>query len=140
MSSGTLSYILKRIALAVLTVFVVITVTFFVMHAVPGGPFLGEKAMSEAAVEALEKKYGMDKPLFTQYITYLKDIVTRFDFGPSLKQRGRAVMDLIVEGLQVSVRLGLTAATIAFVLGILLGNVHIPLSKEATFAFGSIKA
>ena len=66
MDSGTLRYILKRIVLAVFTVFVVITVTFFVMHAVPGGPFLGEKAMSEAAVEALEKKYGMDKPLFTQ--------------------------------------------------------------------------
>lgn len=121
MSLGTLTYILKRIGLAVFTVFVVITVTFFVMHAVPGGPFLGEKAMSEAAMEALEKKYGMDKPLFTQYVTYLKDIVTRFDFGPSLKQRGRAVMDLITEGLRVSARLGLTAAAIAFAVGITLG-------------------
>ena len=122
MDSGTLRYILKRIVLAVFTVFVVITVTFFVMHAVPGGPFLGEKAMSEAAVEALEKKYGMDKPLFTQYITYLKDVVTRLDFGPSLKQRGRAVMDLIVEGLRVSARLGLTAAAIALAVGIPLGS------------------
>ena len=122
MDSGTLRYILKRIVLAVFTVFVVITVTFFVMHAVPGGPFLGEKAMSEAAIEALEKKYGMDKPLFTQYITYLKDVVTRLDFGPSLKQRGRAVMDLIVEGLRVSARLGLTAAAIALAVGIPLGS------------------
>ena len=122
MDSGTLRYILKRIVLAVFTVFVVITVTFFVMHAVPGGPFLGEKAMSEAAVEALENKYGMDKPLFTQYITYLKDVVTRLDFGPSLKQRGRAVMDLIVEGLRVSARLGLTAAAIALAVGIPLGS------------------
>lgn len=123
MSAGTLAYILKRIALAILTVFVVVTVTFFVMHAVPGGPFLGEKALSDAAVEALEKKYGMDKPIFTQYLTYLKDIVTRFDFGPSLKQRGRNVIGLIAEGLQVSIRLGLTAAAIAVSLGVVLGAV-----------------
>lgn len=121
MHSETLAYILKRIGLAVLTVFVVVTVTFFVMHAVPGGPFLGEKALSQAAVEALEKKYGMDKPLFSQYLTYLKDIVTGLDFGPSLKQRGREVMDLILEGLRVSARMGLTAAAIAVTVGVVLG-------------------
>ncbi len=121
MHSETLAYILKRIGLAVLTVFVVVTVTFFVMHAVPGGPFLGEKALSQAAMEALEKKYGMDKPLFSQYLTYLKDIVTGLDFGPSLKQRGREVMDLILEGLRVSARMGLTAAAIAVTVGVVLG-------------------
>ena len=87
MNSKTLMYILKRIALAVLTVWVVITVTFFVMRAVPGGPFLGEKAISEAAQAALEAKYGLDKPLMEQYFTYLSDIFTKFDFGPSLKLR-----------------------------------------------------
>ena len=76
MNTKTLKYILKRILLAVLTVWVVITVTFFVMRAVPGGPFLGEKAISEAAQAALEAKYGQDKPVFEQYITYLKDIFT----------------------------------------------------------------
>ena len=93
MNSKTLLYILKRIALAVLTVWVVITITFFVMRAVPGGPFLAEKAVSEAAMEALEAKYGMDKPVFEQYLTYLKDVVTKFDFGPSIKLRGRQVME-----------------------------------------------
>ena len=121
MHTETLAYILKRLALAVLTVLIVITVTFFVMHAVPGGPFLGEKALSETALEALEKKYGMDQPLHVQYLTYLSDIVTRLDFGPSLKQRGRLVAELISEGLQVSARLGLIAATIAVVLGLVLG-------------------
>jgi len=120
MNAETLSYILKRLVLAIGTVFVVITVTFFVMHAVPGGPFLGEKALTQGALEALEKKYGMDKPLFTQYLTYLKDAV-RLDFGPSLKQRGREVMDLIREGLRVSARLGLTAAAVATVTGVVLG-------------------
>ena len=121
MDLQTLYYILKRLALAVLTVFVVITVTFFVMHAVPGGPFLGEKALSESALQALEEKYGMDKPVFTQYLTYLSDVVTRLDFGPSLKQRGRMVSELILEGMQISVKLGLLAALIAVAVGLVLG-------------------
>ncbi len=116
-------YILKRILLAILTVWVVITVTFFVMRMVPGGPFLGEKAISPAATEALMAKYGMDKPLFEQYLTYLKDVVTKFDFGPSLKQRGRDVIDVIVDGMKVSVVLGVVAACIAAVTGIVLGSV-----------------
>ena len=123
MNSKTFLYILKRIALAVLTVWVVITVTFFVMRAVPGGPFLGEKAISEAATAALEAKYGLDKPVPEQYFTYLKDIVTEFDFGPSLKLRGRDVIDVITESMQVSVKLGLTAAGIALVCGVVLGAV-----------------
>lgn len=123
MNSKTLMYILKRVLLALLTVWVVITVTFFVMRAVPGGPFLGEKAISETAQAALEKKYGMDKPLFVQYLTYLKDVVTAFDFGPSLKLRGREVMDIIVDGMAVSVELGLIAAGIALVTGVVLGSV-----------------
>ena len=123
MNSKTMIYILKRILLAILTVWVVITVTFFVMRAVPGGPFLGEKAISPAATEALMAKYGMDKPVFEQYLTYLKDIVTDFNFGPSLKQRGRDVIDIIVDGMKVSAVLGVVAAVSAAVVGIVLGSV-----------------
>lgn len=123
MNAKTLVYILKRIALAILTVWVVITVTFFVMRAVPGGPFLSEKAISEAAQKALEAKYGMDKPLMTQYFTYLRDIITKFDFGPSIKLRGRQVIDVIADGMRTSVRLGLIAAVIALSSGIVLGAV-----------------
>ena len=116
-------YILKRLLLALLTVWVMITVTFFVMRAVPGGPFLGEKALSEETVAALEKKYGLDKPVIEQYVTYLKDIVTRLDFGPSLKDRGRSVLEIMLTGMQVSLRLGLIAAIFATVIGIFLGAV-----------------
>lgn len=123
MNSKTLVYILKRIGLAILTVWVVITVTFFVMHAVPGGPFAGEKAVSPAAQAALEAKYGLDKPLMEQYGTYLRDAVTKFDFGPSLKLRGRQVVDVISDGLRVSVKLGLVAAGFALAFGIVLGAV-----------------
>ena len=123
MNSKMLYYILKRILLAILTIWIVITVTFFVMHAVPGGPFMGEKALSKEAQAALEAKYGLDKPLFEQYATYLKDIVTRFDFGPSLKQRGRQVIDVITDGMKTSAKLGLIAAFGAAIVGIVLGAV-----------------
>jgi len=123
MNTKTLQYILKRVGLAVLTVWIVITITFFVMHAVPGGPFLGEKAISETAKAALEAKYGLDKALPEQYFTYLKDIVTKFDFGPSIKQRGREVIDIIADGMKTSAKLGLAAAGIALVAGTVLGSV-----------------
>ena len=123
MNTKTLLYILKRLALALLTVWIVITITFFVTRAVPGGPFLGEKALSEAATAALNAKYGLDKPVFEQYTTYLSDIVTKLDFGPSLKDRGRDVADIIMEGMKVSLKLGLSAAAIATVTGIVLGAI-----------------
>lgn len=123
MNTKTLFYILKRIGLAILTVWVVITVTFFVMKAVPGDPFTSEKSISDAARAALEAKFGLDKPLFEQYIDYLKDIVTKFDFGPSLKQDGRYVIDIIGDGLKVSAKLGLIAAFAALISGIILGSV-----------------
>ena len=83
---------------------------------------MSEKAISAEAQAALEAKYGLDKPLHEQYFTYLKDIVTEFDFGPSIKQRGRDVTDIIVDGMKTSIPLGLSAAGIALVLGVVLGS------------------
>ena len=123
MNSKTILYVLKRVALSLLSVWIVITVTFFVMRAVPGGPFVGEKATTPAAQAALEAKYGLDKPLSAQYFTYLTDIVTDFDFGPSLKQRGRDVIDIISDGLKISAKLGIIAASIALVSGVFLGSI-----------------
>ena len=123
MNSKTLFYILKRILLAVFTVWVVITITFFVMHSVPGGPFVGEKATTPAVQAAMEAKYGLDKPLHEQYFTYLGDIVTKFDFGPSLKQRGRMVIDIISDGMKTSMVLGLIAAGVSTLFGVTLGAV-----------------
>ena len=89
-----LNYILKRIGLAIITIWAVATITFFLMNMVPGGPFLSEKAISPQAQAALEAKYGLDKPLSQQYITYMSDAI-KGDFGDSLKQRGRTVMSII---------------------------------------------
>ncbi len=123
MNTKTLLYILKRLALAIFTIWVVITITFFVMHAVPGGPFASEKATTPAVKAALEAKYGLDKPLSQQYWTYLKDVVTKFDFGPSLKQRGRMVVDIIADGMKTSAKLGVIAAVGSAIVGIVLGAV-----------------
>ena len=123
MNTKTLFYILKRLLLAVVTVWVVITVTFFVTRAVPGGPFMSEKALTAEAQAALEAKYGLDKPVGEQYVTYLKDIVTEFDFGPSLTQRGRTVTEVIMDGTGVSIKLGLIAAFSALAVGIVLGSI-----------------
>ena len=123
MTIQTLKYILKRIVLAVLTLWIVITVTFFVMHAVPGGPFQSEKALSPEAQAALEAKYGLDQPVLIQYGNYLKNIVTRLDFGPSLTQTGRSVTQIIGQGMAVSAKLGLIAAALALVFGVVLGSV-----------------
>ena len=123
MNSKTLLYIVKRLLLAVLTVWVVITVTFFATRAVPGGPFASEKAITPAAKAALEAKYGLDKPVLEQYTTYLKDIVLHFDFGPSLKQRGRQVIDVITDGLKTSAKLGVIAAFASLICGVVLGAI-----------------
>ena len=123
MNSKTLYYILKRLLLSIFTIWVIITVTFFVMHAVPGGPFVGEKATTPAVQAAMEAKYGLDKPVMVQYGTYLKDIVTKMDFGPSLKQRGRMVVDVIADGMRTSAKLGVIAACASVVVGVVLGAV-----------------
>ncbi len=121
MSPKLIFYICKRVLLALFTILLVITITFFVMNAVPGGPFQKEKALSAEAQAAMEAKYGLDKPLHIQYFTYLKDIVTEFDFGPSITQRGRDVIGIIGDGMKTSVPLGLAAAGIALIIGVVLG-------------------
>lgn len=113
-------YIAKRIVLAIVTVWAVATITFFLMNMVPGGPFLSEKAISPEATAALEAKYGLDKPLGERYITYISD-AAHGDFGDSLKQRGRSVMSIISSKFPVSAGLGGRAIIISLCLGIPLG-------------------
>ena len=113
-------YLVKRVILAVITVWVVATLTFFLMNLVPGGPFLSEKAISPAATKALEAKYGLNKPMAERYFTYISD-AARGDFGDSLKQRGRTVMSIITAKFPVSARVGGIAVLVSLCLGIPLG-------------------
>lgn len=115
-------YITKRILLALVTIWVVATLTFFLMNMVPGGPFMSEKAISPAAQAALEAKYGLDKPLGQQYITYITDAL-HGDFGDSLRQRGRTVSSIISSKFPVSARIGGLAVLVALCLGIPLGCI-----------------
>ncbi|MDY3919194.1 MAG: ABC transporter permease [Candidatus Limivivens sp.] len=115
-------YVFKRLGLAVVTIFIVATLTFLLMNLVPGGPFMSEKAVSPKAQAALEAKYGLDKPLFQQYTTYMSGVL-HGDFGDSLKQRGRTVASIITSKFPVSARLGGLAVLVAVCLGIPLGCI-----------------
>ena len=117
-----LKYIVKRLLLALVTIWAVATITFFLMNMVPGGPFLSEKAISPQATAALEAKYGLDKPLLQRYATYMTDAL-HGDFGDSLKQRGRTVMDIITMKFPISARLGGISVLVALIIGIPLGYV-----------------
>ncbi len=116
-----LKYMIKRILLALLTILIICMITFFAMHAVPGGPFNREKALSQATVDALNARYGLDKPLFTQFINYMKGLL-KGDFGVSLKN-GREISDIIAESFPISARLGLTAMVFALSLGLIFGSL-----------------
>ena len=122
MNAKFLLYTVKRFGMALLTVFLVIAITFFVMHAIPASPFSSEKARSDATLAALEAKYGFDKPGPVQFVNYLKNIL-KGDFGLSTKWVGSTVSELIAGGLSYSVQLGLTGAAIAITLGVILGAI-----------------
>lgn len=113
-------YVIKRILLAIVTVFIICAITFFVMHAVPGGPFNREKALSPATIEALNARYNLDKPVGTQFVLYLKGLL-HGDFGVSLKN-GRSISAIIGESFPISAKLGASAMVIALILGTIFGS------------------
>ncbi len=106
--------------MGVLSIFIVATLTFFLMNLVPGGPFVAEKSISKEAQAALEAKYGLDKPLLERYATYMTDFV-KGDMGLSLRQRGRTVSDIIFSKFPVSAKLAGFAVAVAVLVGIPLG-------------------
>lgn len=114
-------YILKRVILAVVTIFIIVTLTFFLMNSVPGGPFTKEKAPSPKVQAELEARFHLDKPLGVQFQYYLEDAM-KGDFGISLKT-GRDVGKTIVTSAGVSARIGFLAALLALVTGVVLGVV-----------------
>ena len=114
-------YILKRILLALFTVFLICVITFALMNAIPGGPFNKEKALSEATIASLNARYNLDKPLYVQFFMYMKNLL-HGDFGVSLKN-GREIKDIIKESFPISCRLGLSAVIVALILGTIFGSL-----------------
>lgn len=115
-----LKYAIKRILMGLLSIFIVATLTFFLMNLVPGGPFVAEKSISAEAQAALQAKFGLDKPIMQRYATYMTDFL-QGDMGVSLKQRGRTVNDIIFSKFPVSAKLAGIAVLVALLLGIPLG-------------------
>ena len=115
-----LKFLLSRIAQAVPVLLVVVTATFFIVHAAPGGPFSADKAVPPEVIEALEAQYKLDQPVWRQYISYLGDILSG-DFGPSFKYPGRSVNELIMAGIPITAELAFYAMLVALGIGILSG-------------------
>jgi len=117
-----LYYFLKKLCILLLSLLIVATLTFFLMHAIPGDPFTQEKAIPEEILKAMQKHYGLDKSLIAQYFEYMRGIL-QLDLGPSFKYQGRTVNAIIREGFPVSLCLGLEALFLSLFFGTLLGSI-----------------
>ncbi|HZF25102.1 MAG TPA: oligopeptide ABC transporter permease OppB [Steroidobacteraceae bacterium] len=115
-----LSYAIRRLLGAIPTLFIIVTLTFFVMRLAPGGPFDQEQSLPPQVRANLQAAYGLDQPLPVQYFRYLQGVV-HGDFGPSFRYRDFTVRELIAQGLPVSVTLGLAALAFSILVGIPLG-------------------
>jgi oligopeptide transport system permease protein len=115
-------YICKKFAIMIFSLFIICTLTFFLMHIIPGDPFTQDKAIPEEIMRAMYKHYGLDKPLFFQYLDYLKGLL-HFDLGPSFKYQSRSVNEIIAQGFPVSLYLGVEALFISILSGVFIGSI-----------------
>ena len=117
-----LSFISRRLISAIPTLFLIVTISFFLIRLAPGGPFDLERPLEAKVMENLNKIYKLDRPLFEQYLLYLGALV-RGDFGPSFIMRDFSVAELFARGLPISMMLGALALTVAVVVGGALGTI-----------------
>lgn len=115
-----LKFILKRLGISILTIWIVISVTFVLMHKIPGGPFDSDKKLPPQVEANLNEKFGLDKPLFEQYTTYMRNIL-HGDLGPSMRYEGRSVNDVIAYSFPNSAKLGISAIAFALIVGTYMG-------------------
>lgn len=115
-------FMLRRLGGMILAMFFIVSLTFFLMKAVPGGPFARERKLPVVIERNLNEKYHLNDPWFVQYKDYLSRTI-RFDFGPSFKYPSRTVNDIIFESFPVSAQLGFMAVSVALVIGVLLGVI-----------------
>jgi oligopeptide transport system permease protein len=115
-----LSFAIRRIVGAVPTLFALITISFFIMRVAPGGPFSTSRKLTAAVLENMNKAYHLDEPVWMQFGRYLWGLV-HFDFGPSMKYKDFSVTELIVQGIPVSLEIGMWAMLFATITGVALG-------------------
>lgn len=118
----TIRFYLNKIFLLLASLFLVASLTFFLMKAIPGDPFMQEQAVPEEIMKSMYSHYGLDKPWYSQYAKYLKGLAT-WNLGPSFKYEGRTVNNIIYEGFSVSALLGLEAFVLSVAFGIILGSI-----------------
>ena len=118
-----LSYIIRRLLVAIPTILLLIIACFFLMHFAPGGPFTSERPPPPAVLANLEARYGLDQPLWKQLWDYVTNIVLHFDFGPSFKFKDRDVNDIIAQGFPISLTYGFLSFLAASSVGIILGCI-----------------
>ena len=116
-----LNFTLRRLAAAIPTLLVLIVLSYLLMHAAPGGPFTSDRAVPPQIMANLEAKYGLDQPLYLQVLTYLKNVVLHFDFGPSFSYKDRTVNEIIAQGFPITLTYGSLAFILAVVVGVSLG-------------------
>ena len=116
-----ISYFLKRLAVAVPTLLILIVGSYVLMYAAPGGPFDTERALPPEVMANLERKYGLDQPLVVQVWRYLVSIVTEFDFGPSFRYKDQTVNEIIRQGFPVTLTYGAWSFGVAVLVGVSLG-------------------
>ena len=116
------TYLIRRVAWLIPVLFVVSVITFGLMHAVPGGPWSGERNVSAGVQQNINKKFRLDLPIQDQYIAWVGDLL-HGDLGPTFKYRDRSVNDVVAEGFPITLQLGLMAFIVAVAFGIPLGII-----------------
>lgn len=117
------NFVLKRLAIAVPTILILVILSFMLMFAAPGGPFNSERPLPPQVMANLEARYGLDQPYWKQMYDYVVNVVTRFDFGPSFQYRDRTVNDVIAQGFPVTLTYGFWSFLVAVIVGVSLGIV-----------------
>jgi oligopeptide transport system permease protein len=118
--AAMLRYFLRRLAGAIPTLFIIVTLSFFLVRAAPGGPFDEEQALPPEITANLKRAYGLDQPVWIQYGRYLRGVL-HGDFGPSFRYKDSSVTDLIAQGFPVTFEIGAIALGVAIIIGIPLG-------------------
>lgn len=115
------SFIVRRLAVAIPTLLILVILSFVLMYAAPGGPFNSDRPLPPEVMANIEAKYGLDQPFWRQIASYVWGVVTQFDFGPSFQYKNRTVNDVIAQGFPVTLTYGFWSFAVAVVVGVSLG-------------------
>ena len=117
-----ITYVLKKLIILLGSLFIIITTTFYLIKSIPGDPFTDSQLLPKEVVQSLLSHYGLDEPLYKQYVHYLCKLI-RLDFGESIKYENKSVSQIIFQGLPISLSLSITALLCALGIGILIGSL-----------------